>query len=69
MRHRESGDLHLIEVNARFGGGYPLTAQAGAAYHAWLIHEYVLGRAVNDYAAWQDGLIMLRYDAEIFVDG
>lgn len=69
MRHRTSGDMFLIEVNARFGGGYPLTAQAGGCYHEWLIDEYILGRNVNDYDGWQDRLLMLRYDAEIFVDG
>jgi carbamoyl-phosphate synthase large subunit len=69
MRHRTSGDMFLIEVNARFGGGYPLTAQAGGCYHKWLIDEYILGRNVIDYDGWQDRLLMLRYDAEIFVDG
>ncbi len=69
MRHRETGEKYLIEVNARFGGGYPLTAQAGACYHQWLIEEYILGRPITDYSAWQDRLTMLRYDAEIFVDG
>ena len=68
MRHRTSGEMFLIEVNARFGGGYPLTAQAGGRYHEWLIDEHILGRTINDYDAWQDRLLMLRYDAEIFVD-
>jgi len=69
MRHRETGEKYLIEVNARFGGGYPLTARSGANYHQWLIEEYVLNRAIGDYTAWQDQLTMLRYDAEIFVHG
>lgn len=69
MRHRTSGELFLIEVNARFGGGYPLTAQAGACFHQWLIDEYILGRKVSRFDEWQDRLLMLRYDAEIFVNG
>lgn len=69
MRHRETGEKYLIEVNARFGGGYPLTARSGANYHQWLIEEYVLNRPIGDYAGWQDRLMMLRYDAEIFVGG
>ncbi len=69
MRHRETGEKYLIEVNARFGGGYPLTARSGANYHQWLIEEYILNRPIGDFTAWQDRLVMLRYDAEIFVDG
>lgn len=69
MRHRETGEKYLIEVNPRFGGGYPLTARAGACYHQWLIDEYILHRPIEDFSAWQDRLTMLRYDAEIFVDG
>lgn len=69
MRHRETGEKYLIEVNARFGGGYPLTAQAGACFHQWLIEEYILGGQIAHYSDWRDRLTMLRYDAEVFVDG
>ena len=66
MRHRKTQDLYLIEVNARFGGGYPLTAKSGAAYHSWLIDEYIFGYSASISRDWRDGLTMLRYDAEIF---
>lgn len=69
MRHRETAEIFLIEVNARFGGGYPLTAQSGARYHEWLIDEHLLNKPIAQYGDWQDGLIMLRYDAEVFVGG
>ncbi|ODU27607.1 ATP-grasp domain-containing protein [Sphingopyxis sp. SCN 67-31] len=67
MRHRETSEIFLIEVNPRFGGGYPLTARSGARYHEWLIDEYLMGAAIPDYDDWRDGLMMLRYDAEVFV--
>ena len=67
MRNIETGDLYLVEINPRFGGGYPLTAQAGAVYHSWLIEEYVKGETIARYDGWQDGLNMLRYDAEVFI--
>lgn len=67
MRHKETGALFLIEINPRFGGGYPLTARCGAAYHQWLIDEYVNGIDVPVFDDWTDNLTMLRYDAEVFV--
>lgn len=67
MRHKNNGEIYLIEINPRFGGGYPLTAATGAVYHRWLIEEYILNRNVETYVDWEDGLTMLRYDAEVFV--
>jgi carbamoyl-phosphate synthase large subunit len=59
--------IKLIEINPRFGGGFPLSARAGADYPRWII-EMVLGRD-PDIAldGWQEGTVMLRYDEAIFV--
>jgi carbamoyl-phosphate synthase large subunit len=54
-----------IEINPRFAGGYPLSHLAGARYTDWLIDEYLRGRPVPFFQAWEDGLAMTRYDAEI----
>lgn len=63
-----TGELTVIEINPRFGGGYPLTHQAGAVYAQWLIEE-CLGLPLSaEYDTWRDGLVMLRYDDAIFVD-
>lgn len=67
FRHRETGALKFIEVNARFGGGYPLTRCAGADYQAWLLKEYLAGEEVDVFHGWTDGMKMLRYDAEVIV--
>lgn len=55
----------VIEINARFGGGYPLAHHAGAHFADWLIQE-VTGQppAAND--DWRDGVTMLRYDDAVF---
>ena len=55
----------VIEVNARFGGGYPLAHQAGANFAKWLIEE-ALGLPSSAGDRWEDGVEMLRYDAAIF---
>ena len=35
----DGGDMAVIEVNARFGGGFPLAREAGADYPRWLVEE------------------------------
>jgi carbamoyl-phosphate synthase large subunit len=56
-----------IEVNPRFGGGYPLTQQAGATYVDWLVLEHFTGQTAGYFDGWMDDLVMLRYDAEVFL--
>jgi carbamoyl-phosphate synthase large subunit len=56
----------ILEINARFGGGYPLAHEAGATFSRWLIEHCVgLPSTAND--AWKADVIMLRYDDAIFV--
>jgi len=56
-----------IEINPRFGGGYPLTQQAGATYVDWLVLEHFTGQTAEYFDGWTDDLVMLRYDAEVFL--
>lgn len=56
-----------IEINPRFGGGYPLSYLAGANYPLWIIKEYLLDEKINFFNDWEDNLLMLRYDDEILV--
>src|SRR5688572_21602380 len=58
-----------IEINPRFGGGYPLSYQAGANYPLWLINEYFLHQETVYTDGWEDQLLMLRYDDEVIVHG
>ncbi len=67
FRHRETGAVYFNEINARFGGGYPLTRLAGADFQDWLITEYIEGGDVDRFDDWTDGAIMLRYDGEVIV--
>lgn len=57
--------LRIIELNARFGGGYPLADHAGARFAQWLLEE-VSGLPVSANDDWRDGVLMLRYDAAFF---
>jgi carbamoyl-phosphate synthase large subunit len=63
----EGSRYAALEINPRFGGGYPLSYAAGASFPGWLIDEYILGSAVSFFDEWQPDLLMLRYDAQVLV--
>ncbi len=56
-----------MEINPRFGGGFPLSYLAGANFPKWLIIEYMLKQKVEYFDNWEENLLMLRYDDEILV--
>ena len=56
-----------VEINPRFGGGFPLTYAAGGNYPGWLIQEYIGGQDIPFSDDWENNLIMLRYDAKVLV--
>ncbi len=60
--------MNVIEINPRFGGGFPLAWQAGALFPKWLLEEVHHLPSSISADAWRDGLVMLRYDAAVFVD-
>jgi carbamoyl-phosphate synthase large subunit len=60
-----AGRAVVFELNARFGGGYPLAHRAGACFAQWLLEE-TTGRPSSAHNHWQDGVLMLRYDHAIF---
>src|ERR1035437_7809515 len=57
-----AGAVHFIELNPRFGGGYPLSWQAGARFPLALANP-------TDHPTRRDGrpgVVMLRYDQAVF---
>lgn len=67
--HKSNHHIVGIEINARFGGGYPLSYHAGAHYPRWLIEEYFLGMDIPFMSDWENNLLMLRYDDEVIIHG
>lgn len=62
--------IYGIEINPRFGGGYPLSYLAGANFPKWIISEYLLNETIDDkFDVWEDNLLMIRYDDEVLVHG
>lgn len=59
--------LKFIEVNPRFGGGFPLAIEAGADFPKWIIQMASGMRSDEHMTEWEDGIVMLRYDDAVFV--
>lgn len=65
--NKKENILKGIEINARFGGGFPLSYLAGGNYPKWIIEEYFLNKEITYYNDWEEDLLMLRYDDEILI--
>jgi carbamoyl-phosphate synthase large subunit len=59
--------IEIVEVNARFGGGYPLAWEAGARYPEWAVN-LAIGRPSGARNEWRSDVVMLRYDAAVYCD-
>ncbi len=60
-------DVVGIEINPRFGGGYPLSYHAGADYMDLIIREYFLDQTVEYKDDWHNNTLMLRYDENVII--
>ncbi len=63
----KDNDIKAIEINPRFGGGYPLSYSAKANYAEYIIKEYLLGETIDYSDDWLDHTLMLRYDNDVIV--
>lgn len=60
-------DVVAIEINPRFGGGYPMSYHAGANYPRFLIQECFKKETISYTDDWRDNTLLLRYDSEVIV--
>ena len=58
----DAGSAKVIEVNPRFGGGYPLSHAAGADFITAMLESS------PSRLTWEAGLTMLRFDSAVFVE-
>jgi len=68
FRNKNSNELLGIEINPRFGGGYPLSYHANANYPGMIIKEYLLNKNLPFFDNWTENMLMLRYDDEIIIN-
>lgn len=55
----------VFEINARFGGGYPLADRAGGMFAESLLAR-VTGRPECASDHWRENVTMMRYDAAVY---
>jgi len=64
-----SGKINIIEINPRFGGGVPLSIKSGANFPKWILQLLIGIKPRMKMDGFKDGLIMLRYDSEVWCNG
>lgn len=62
------GRRRFIEINPRFGGGVPLSVKAGADFPKWILQQLVGKRPRIRLDGFTEGLTMLRYDSEVWLE-
>lgn len=62
----DHNNVRIIELNPRFGGGYPIAHEAGVNFVQFLIDD-VLGRPLRERSNdWREGVAMTRWDDAVF---
>lgn len=64
----ENGKIIGIEINPRFGGGFPLSYASGANYPEYIILEYMMNETITFNDNWIENRVMLRFDSEVILD-
>lgn len=59
--------IKFIEINPRFGGGAPLSIKGGADFPKWILAHLSEKKRAIKYDGFENNLVMLRYDAEVWL--
>ena len=61
-------DIIGIEINPRFGGGFPFSLNAGANFPEFIIKEYILNEQIEYFEKWKNNCLNIRYENEIVIN-
>lgn len=67
FKEKEGDRIIGIEINPRFGGGFPLSYLAGANYPGFILKEYFENETITYSDNWKANTLMLRYDHEVII--
>ena len=62
---QKDDSVRVFEINARFGGGYPICDVAGGTFARWILQD-LISETPDYHDEWKEGVRMLRYDEAIF---
>ena len=65
---KNNGEITFIEINPRFGGGIPLSIEAGANFPLWAIQAAKGEVFMDQDYSWKENLTMLRFDEAVFTE-
>jgi carbamoyl-phosphate synthase large subunit len=65
---KETEEIIGIEINPRFGGGFPLSYASGANYPEYIILEYMMYEPITFNDNWVENKVMLRFDSQVILD-
>ncbi len=57
---------YIIDINPRFGGGYPLAHRAGGSYVNWLIKEATGSGVQEQVCSWEEGIQFQRIGRQAY---
>ncbi|MFD2613945.1 ATP-grasp domain-containing protein [Paenibacillus gansuensis] len=63
---QDNGEITFIEINPRFGGGIPLSIEAGADFPLWTLQLARGEQFADTDFSWGDEITMLRYDDAVY---
>lgn len=61
-------DIYGIEINPRFGGGYPFSYNAGANFPEFILRENLLSEDIKYFEDWRGNCLNLRYENEVVIN-
>ena len=62
---KDQTDIYGLEINPRFGGGYPFALNAGANFPLYVIQEYLENSQIEYNEEWKANYINLRFEKEV----
>lgn len=64
IKDKDSGEVYVMEINPRFGGGVITSIEAGANTPLFVLKEY-LKQPLQECIDWKPGTLMTRYFKEV----